>query len=451
VPNLPRRFLFSTQKVSLVILMSDSALTEVLALQGRDSAALNALRSDKDSALFPDKPWEELISNTDVLQGLYDQEFDAPSHIQCQSIPVLGSDPPRSLLAQAPSGSGKTTAFLTAMLMRVDPHIKRLQAICLGNTLELVQQTFRVAEEANKHTRFALGWTAGTEFVGGGDVQVLIGTPAGVNTAISEGRRGIDASAVRILILDEADELLKKPAAPRKGEQSKASFFGTIERLVKKRLPPNTSIGFFSATFSDDTRAVIREWRPGLVEVEKQEVPKQIRHFYFVASDPLVNCVELIVQIAGRQFVSQGIVFVPRKEQAKPVADMLTGREMKSRWVTGDTNRPERLTTLADFRGLKFKFLATTNMYARGIDIPEVFLVVQVGISAHSRDSVRPNVIEYQHRAGRAGRFGRAGVSISVITEKEIPLINDIAKQLCIDIDRLTPENLARLPTDAQD
>jgi ATP-dependent RNA helicase DDX19/DBP5 len=121
---------------------------------------------------------------------------------------------------------------------------------------------------------------------------------------------------------------------------------------------------------------------------------------------------------------------------------------MDCRWVTGDTDRQERVHTLTDFRENKFKFLATTNMYSRGIDIPEVFLVVQIGISRRGKDGILPNVIEYQHRAGRAGRFGRAGVCISVLTDEEVPLIAAIERELNIQIRPLSMEDFRDVPDD---
>jgi superfamily II DNA/RNA helicase len=234
-------------------------------------------------------------------------------------------------------------------------------------------------------------------------VQILIGTPAAVTTAVSESRAVLDVSSVKILILDEADALVKKPPPARKGD-SKASFLRDIDRLIARKLPPNTSIGFFSASFSPEAIGEIKKWRPELVEVRKQEVPKHIRHFDYVARNPEAESVPLIVRIASKQFISQGIVFLGRKDQPGRVAKGLAERGMDSRWATGDTHRGERLTMLTDFRGNRFKFLVTTNMY------PPLFPVAQVGISRHSRDTLRPNVVDYQHRAGRVGRFGRAGV-----------------------------------------
>jgi ATP-dependent RNA helicase DDX19/DBP5 len=428
---------------------SPAPFSELLSLQASDLKALQLIRQEKDSALYADAAWDELVTNTDIVQALYDLEFEAPSRIQCQALPILTRDPPRSLIAQAPSGSGKTVAFATSMLIRVDPHLKALQAICLANTLELVKQTFEVCKSLNKYTKFNLGWTVGEHLEGGREVQVLIGTPAAVSSGMSEKSR-FSASQVKILIIDEADELVKKPPPPRKGDRGppKTTFHRTLDILIRKKLPPNIPIGFFSASFSPDSIASIKEWRPEAVEVRKKEVPKQIRHFYFVTSNPEQDAVIQLQRIAQERFLSQGIIFLARKDQPQGIAAALTKLGMDCRWVTGNTDRQERVKTLTEFRDNKFKFLATTNMYARGIDIQEVFLVIQFGISRRVGDALRPNVVDYQHRAGRAGRFGRSGVCISFVNGDEVPLIRLIAKDLQIKIEELTASNFEALPED---
>jgi ATP-dependent RNA helicase DDX19/DBP5 len=225
----------------------------------------------------------------------------------------------------------------------------------------------------------------------------------------------------------------------------------TIAKMLTKNLPLKIPVGFFSASFSDDSIKVIKGWRPDADTVRKFEVPKEIHHFYFEARNPEADVVPLIARIASVRFVSQGIIFLARKEQPEGVAQALTKLQMDCRWVTGDTDRAKRALTLTDFRSNKFKFLATTNMYARGIDVPEVFLVIQVGISRVGRDPHVhvPNITDYQHRAGRAGRFGRAGVCISVITPEEVPLIGQVERELKIKINRLSEETFHVLPDDA--
>jgi ATP-dependent RNA helicase DDX19/DBP5 len=308
-----------------------SEFSDLLGLQGRDEDSLRLIRGDTESALYPDLPWEQLVANTDVQQGLYDLGFEAPSRVQCQALQVLTGASPRSLVAQAPSGSGKTIAFVTSMLLRVDPYVKKLQAICLANTLELVRQTFEVCQSVNAYTQFSLGWTARETFQGEGDVQVLVGTPSAVQSALSPNRKSgqkLDASDVRILIIDEADELVK-PAPPmqRGCPPLKNTFRKTIDGLIKS-LPANIPIGFFSASFSDESIKTIKEWRPDVLEMRKKEVPKEIRHFYYVAKkNQETEAVTLLVGLARQRFLSQGIIFLARKDQPEAIAKALTRSE----------------------------------------------------------------------------------------------------------------------------
>jgi ATP-dependent RNA helicase DDX19/DBP5 len=337
------------------------------------------------------------------------------------------------------------------MFLQVDPQLKKLQAICLADTLELVLQTYELCQNINGHCKFSLGWAARDELVpNSADIQILIGTPSAVLGAVNGQRRGapakLDASQVKILIIDEANELVKRPPPPRRGgPPPNVTFFKTLDKLIRGNLPRDIPIGFFSSSFSEDAIKVIKEWRPQADSLRRFEVPKDIHHFYFEARNPETDVVPLLARIASRRFVSQGIIFLTRKDLPEGVAQALTKLQIECRWVTNDTDRSTRAQTLTDLRENKFKFLATTNLYARGIDIPEVFLVIQVGISrvGQDRQRMRPNVTDYQRRTSRAGR---AGVCINVITPDEVPLIQQLERELRIEIKRWSEEMVQTLP-----
>jgi ATP-dependent RNA helicase DDX19/DBP5 len=417
-------------------------LTETFAVRHGDSHLVGI---GKESGLA----WEEIIRDTEVLQAVYGEGFSTPSQIQWQAIPVLTRDPPQSLLAQSPSGSGKTLAFVISMFLRIDPRVRKLQAICLAGTPELVDQIVMVCEDLNHLSQFSLGWTVGNEFHGEPDVQILIGTGPGVVMAITESRNGrppLDVSSVSILILNEAGELVENPSPPRKGEAPKPALFATIDRLINKCLPRNISIGFFSACYSDDAVRAIKRWRPELLEVRNREVQKEIRHFSYIVRDPEVDSVTLLRQITREHFISQGIIFLSSQDQPERVAERLMQCGIDCRWFMDEMDPQERVRLLTEFRENQFKFLATTNMYTRLIGNQEVFLVIQVGISRHTRDKLVANVMDYGRRAAQAGRLGCVGVSVSCITEEEVVLLGDIEKELEIHINPQTAEIPWELP-----
>jgi ATP-dependent RNA helicase DDX19/DBP5 len=423
---------------------------------------------DKKSELFPECPWEELIQNENLLQAIYRMEFDFPSKVQCQAIPVLTAQRPQSLIAQAPSGCGKTVAFLCSLFLRVDPHIKELQGICLAPTTELSHQSYDiVARPMNEHLSLTLGYAANREYKvtgGGNKPQILIGTPAGVIRAIRDHK--LDVSYVQLLILDEADKLLHPSNIDRRG----GDFISDIKRLlrpdqpheprvgrppVQAILPPTVTVGFFSASFTDRSVKQCKTFRPGLVELRRKEVPCVISHLYRVipdGDDPDLEAQSLINQYYSDVIdTGQAIVFLSRKESVDTFVRLLNERKFTCCGTHGSVPVEQRMQTIADFRREKFKILVGTNLLARGIDIPQVHLVIQIGVSREDAatrcergemgpqhddraKTIKANFIDYQHRAGRAGRFGRPGISFSIIQERERPIMEEIAKMFQITV-----------------
>jgi superfamily II DNA/RNA helicase len=261
--------------------------------------------------------WKDLVENYDIVKAIYDLDFVAPSHIQCQVIPILTGTTPGSLIAQSPSGCSQTVAFAISMLTHVKPYVTSLQAICLVNTLTLVEQTFKVCQALNTNTKFNLGWTAGKTIEGDWPFQVLIGTPSAVAFAMS--CQGIFSTRyVRILIVGETDERGKKPLRLKKGKKalSEETFYNTLDMLIGTKLPTTIPIGFFSDSSSEVPIASIKKWRPEVIEVRKQEVPKEIHHFYFVTNNPEQDAIAQLQRIAQQRFVSQGIIFLATMAQA---------------------------------------------------------------------------------------------------------------------------------------
>ena len=156
--------------------------------------------------------FEELGLSQELLQGLYtEMKFERPSRIQAKTLPMILEKPHKSLIAQAHNGSGKTTCFTLAMLSRVDPRLKAPQALCLCPTRELVVQNLSVLERMGKFTGITLASTAEQSTPGNRrrkvEEQVVVGTHGKLKDWIS--RRMLQTKNMRILVFDEADEMLK--------------------------------------------------------------------------------------------------------------------------------------------------------------------------------------------------------------------------------------------------
>lgn len=158
------------------------------------------------------KTFEELGLSKELLQGLYtEMKFERPSRIQAKTLPMILEKPHKSLIAQAHNGSGKTTCFTLAMLSRVDPTVKAPQALCLCPTRELVVQNLGVLEKMGTYTGISLASTAEMSTPGNRrrkvEEQVVVGTHGKMKDWIS--RRMLSTRSIKILVFDEADEMLK--------------------------------------------------------------------------------------------------------------------------------------------------------------------------------------------------------------------------------------------------
>jgi ATP-dependent RNA helicase DDX19/DBP5 len=163
------------------------------------------------------KTFEDLGLHPDLLKGLYAMGFQKPSKIQEKALPLLLSSPPRNMIGQSQSGTGKTAAFALTMLSRVNPELPTTQAICLAPARELARQIMDVVRDMGKFTSITTAFAIKDSVEKGAKVNanIVIGTPGTVTELIK--RRQIDVKDIRIFVLDEADNMLDQQGL---GDQS---------------------------------------------------------------------------------------------------------------------------------------------------------------------------------------------------------------------------------------
>lgn len=174
-------------------------------------------QADPNSPLHSVKSFDELGLHPALLKGIYFMKFQKPSKIQERALPLMLANPPRNMIAQSQSGTGKTAAFVLTMLSRVDPTNPDTQAICLAPSRELARQIMDVVKSMGQFTTIttAFGIKDAVARDSKVNAQVVIGTPGTVMDLIKIGRR-LDTKSVRVLVLDEADSMLD---AQNLGEQ----------------------------------------------------------------------------------------------------------------------------------------------------------------------------------------------------------------------------------------
>jgi ATP-dependent RNA helicase DDX19/DBP5 len=366
------------------------------------------LQADPNSPLYSVKSFEELGLSPELLKGLYAMKFNKPSKIQEKALPLLLLNPPRNMIGQLQSGTGKTAAFSLTMLLRVDELQPVTQCICLAPARELARQTLEVVATMGKFTKVTTQLVVPDAMERGKltNAHIIVGTPGLVLDLIR--RKQINPSRVKVFVLDEADNMLE------------AQGLGDQCLRVKKTLPKTTQLVLFSATFPTEVRSYAEKFVPNAnsLELKQEELNVEGIKQLYMDCDSEEHKFEALCELYGLLTIGLLIIFVKTKQ----TADMLYGKMKKEGHMVlilhGGLELRDRDRLIDDFREGRSKVLITTNVLARGIDIALVSMVVNYDLPTDAQN--RPDPSTYLHRIGRTGRFGRVGVSILFVHDKRL-------------------------------
>ena len=345
----------------------------------------------------------DLPLNPALFQGL-----DALGHVQMtpvqtQALPALieGLD----LIAQAPTGSGKTAAFGLGLLHRIDPTQIKLQALVLCPTREL-------ADQVSKHIRKLATGIANLKLLTltGGmplapqlaslahEPHVVVGTPGRVQELLR--KRALDLRGVRVLVLDEADRMLDM------------GFEEQIREVIGKT-PKDRQTLLFSATYPDAIRAIARNTMRDPVEVTVDAVADQavIQQLFFE-----VEPTQKPAALAGlllEHNPDSAVVFCNMRRDVDDVAASLSHLGFSALALHGDMEQRDRDEVLVRFANRSCNVLVASDVAARGLDIHELGAVVNYDLPTDPDG--------YVHRIGRTGRAGRSGLALTLCTPREMP------------------------------
>ncbi|EER33549.1 ATP-dependent RNA helicase DDX19B [Candida tropicalis MYA-3404] len=364
------------------------------------------LQADPNSPLYSVKSFEELGLSPELLKGLYAMKFNKPSKIQEKALPLLLSNPPKNMIGQSQSGTGKTAAFSLTMLSRVDESIKSPQCLCLAPTRELARQTLEVITTMGKFTNITTQLVVPDSIARGASVtsQILVGTPGVVNDLMR--RKQINPSKMKVFVLDEADNMLD------------AQGLGDQCVRVKKLLPKSTQLVLFSATFPTEVRNYAERVVPNAnsLELKQEELNVDGIKQLYMDCDSEKHKFEVLCELYGLLTIGSSIIFVEKKETANQLYAKMKQEGHTCSILHGGLETADRDRLIDDFREGRSKVLITTNVLARGIDIASVSMVVNYDLPTDKFG--KPDPSTYLHRIGRTGRFGRVGVSISFVHDK---------------------------------
>lgn len=355
--------------------------------------------------------FEELNLDDRILRAVADMGFEETSPIQGQAIPVAleGKD----LIGQAQTGTGKTAAFGIPLLEKIDPKVKKLQAVVLCPTRELAIQ---VAEEIRRLAKYMHGIKV-LPVYGGQEIvkqirslkdgtQVIIGTPGRVMDHMR--RKTIRTEEVHTVVLDEADEMLNM------------GFLEDMETILGQ-LPENRQTMMFSATMPPAILEIARKFQnnPETVKVVKKDltVPKVTQYYYEVKQK---NKVEVLSRLLDLYAPKLSVVFCNTKKGVEEVVEALQGRGYFAEGLHGDLKQIQRDRVMNSFRNGKADILVATDVAARGIDVDDVEAVFNYDVPQDDE--------YYVHRIGRTGRAGREGKAFSLVVGKEVYKMRDIQR-----------------------
>ena len=335
----------------------------------------------------------------------------------------------KDIIAQAQSGTGKTGAFVIGSLCNLDIQLKKTQAIIILPTHELVNQVYGVMSEISSYTEFKIA-----KVIGGTNIrdsaseldkqpEIIIGTPGRILDMIN--RRHLYTDSLKMLIFDEADEILSK------------GFKDNIYNIVRT-IPKETQICLFSATLPDDIFELTTKFmnEPEKILVKNEELTLDGIQQYFVEVKRTDWKYEIITDLYDAISVKQCIIYIYNKTKILEVYDKLLKDNFPVSYITGDRTHDERKEIMEQFRSGSIRILLSSDLLSRGIDIQQLSLVINYDIP---RDKET-----YIHRIGRSGRYGRKGVAINLIHEKELEDLKHIESFYDTKIEEM-PSNISDL------
>lgn len=337
----------------------------------------------------------------DIQKSITELGWATPTPVQAAAIPKMreGGD----LIVQAMTGSGKTGAFGIPIVEAVDTALAKTQAIILLPTRELANQVAVDLEALGKHRGVRTlpiygGVAYGPQLTGLEEgAHIVVGTPGRILDHLKNDR--MDLSSTKILVLDEADEMLSLGFWPDMKEV--ASF-----------LPRKRQSHLFSATMPEKVRSLSRFFltEPQDVTIADEGGPQKIEHCFYMCAAAEKEAV--LARILKYENPESAIIFCNTKADVRFITAYLSKRGFNIDQISGDLQQSAREKALNKIKSGKLRFLAATDVAARGIDISDLAYVFNYTTS----DS--PEV--YVHRTGRTGRAGKSGVAVSLISGLDI-------------------------------
>ena len=363
----------------------------------------------------------------ELLRGIYAYGFEKPSAVQQRAIvPIIKG---RDVIVQSQSGTGKTAVFCLGALQCVSVPEKQTQVIILSPTRELAEQSQKVCLGLGDYMNAQIHCCVGGKKVSDdiraleGGAHIVSGTPGRVFHMIQE--RHLSTQKVKMLILDEADEMLNK---------------GFKEQVydIYRFLPPSTQVVLVSATLPQDILEMTHKFmnNPFRILVKRDELTLEGIKQFFISVEKEHWKFDTLCDLYDTLTITQAVIFCNTKQKVDWLSDKMKKANFTVAAMHGDMPQKERDMIMQQFRAGKARVLITTDLWGRGIDVQQVSLVICYDLPTNRE--------LYLHRIGRGGRFGRKSVAINFVTDDDIKTLREIEQFYSTQIDEM-PMNVADL------
>eukprot|EP00921_Rhytidocystis_pertsovi_P017750 GHVQ01027880.1.p1 GENE.GHVQ01027880.1~~GHVQ01027880.1.p1 ORF type:complete len:397 (-),score=32.33 GHVQ01027880.1:129-1319(-) len=375
----------------------------------------------------PIRKFDRMNLKEELLRGVYAYGFERPSAVQQRAIvPILSG---RDVIVQSQSGTGKTCVFCLGALQSLQAMVRDPQVLILSPTRELAEQSQKVCLALGDYVSVQVHCCVGGKRVADdiraleAGVHIVSGTPGRVNHMITE--RVLSTKHIKMLVLDEADEMLNR------------GFKDQVYEIYRF-LPPGIQCVLVSATLPHEVLEMTRNFmrNPFRVLIKRDELTLEGIKQFFVSVEREQWKFDTLTDLYDTLTITQAVIFCNTRSKVEWLAQKMQEANFTVSKMHGDLPQKERDEVMKNFRKGLSRVLIATDVWGRGLDVQQVSLVINYDL---------PNNRElYIHRIGRSGRFGRKGVAINLVKNDDIRILRDIEQYYSTQIDEM-PLNVAEL------
>jgi ATP-dependent RNA helicase DeaD len=369
------------------------------------------------------KKFSDLNLSDSVMRVLPELGFESPSPIQEKAIPLL-IEKRQDFIGLAQTGTGKTAAFGLPLLDWIDPDLKHTQALILAPTRELGQQ---IGEQLAIFSKYLPNIQTQTVYGGASIVdqmrsikrrtpQIVIATPGRLLDLIR--RKALNLSEIKFVVLDEADEMLNM------------GFKEDIDDILSNT-GEDKNTWLFSATMPKEIIHIVNSYMNNPVEVKVStgnQLNENIEHQYAIVKSS--DKFEGLQRILDLEENFRGVIFCRTRINTQQLADNLKKSKYQAEALHGDLSQAQRDRVMKRFKDHSLQVLVATDVAARGIDVNDLTHVVHYALP--------DDAAYYTHRSGRTARAGKKGISLSMLTNRDVRKLESLERTLKLKFNKIT-------------